>query len=396
MPSLTRRALLAAVAASAVLAGAPALGAPSPTALVTAANALGLTALGEQIAAAPQANHAFSPTSLAGALAILAQGDGTLASALGARDARSLAADWAALSRAAKPAAGGRVALSLAGGLWHAPELAVDADAAARLRGDLAAAVAGLDFTRPEAADGINAWVKDNSGGLIPALFERLSPDTILVLASALAFKADWAMSFDPAETRPDSFATADGKRVEVPMMSRTDNNLLHFDAGDHQAVLLPYADPAFALALALPAPGKPPALLLADGKGWLAADSYAPRPGSIALPRGALSSRYDLNDPKTSLTTVALLAGSRDLSGFGAAWEGKGQSLSQAVQAVALRWDETGTQAAAVTGMAVSRGLVTEDPTTRLRFDRPFAFSLIHRPTGAILLAGLVNEPKL
>lgn len=404
MLSLSRRALSRAVAAIAVLTAVPAFAADAPTpaaapaaALVKAANDLGLKALGEQIAAAPQANHAFSPLSLAGALALLAQGEGKLTATLGATTAEALAADWKALSDAAKPAADKKLAFSLAGGLWHAPALTVDGGVAKRLKDDMAATAAGLDFADPKAVDSVNAWVKTATAGMIPTLFDRFPPNTEMALVSALAFKADWATAFDPKDTQNLPFTAADGKTTEVPTMMRADAGFLHLGHDGNEAVLLPYADPAFALALALPAAGKPPAgLFVAGASGWLDSQAYAPRPGHIQLPRVDLSPRYDLTDPKSAPTLAKLLGGPRDLSGLGAAWKDKPQTLSQAVQATALRWDEAGTQAAAATGFAVTRSMtIDSDGPFNLRFDQPFAFALLHRPSGAILLAGVVNTPK-
>lgn len=400
MLSLSRRALSQAVAALSLLAAAPAFAddAPKPpAALVKAANELGLKALGEQIAAAPQANHAFSPLSLAGALALLAQGEGKLAGLLGAATAEALAADWKALADATTSAAEQKPAFSLAGGLWHAPALTVDAAVAKRLQDDMAATAAGLDFADPKAAETVNGWVKDATAGMIPTLFDRFAPNTEMVLVSALAFKADWATAFDPKDTQTLPFAAAGGGKIDAPTMARGDGAFPHLRRDAFEAILLPYADPAFALALALPAEGAAPEkLLAADADEWLNSAAYAPRPGHIQLPRVDLASRYDLADAKASPTLAKLLDGPLDLSGLGAAWKAKPQTLSQAVQAVALRWDEAGTEAAAATGFATTRSLsAADDGPFSLRFDRPFAFALLHRPSGAILLAGVVNAPK-
>ncbi|SMH31926.1 serpin family protein [Azospirillum agricola] len=402
MPVLTRRALLAASTAGLALAAArarPAVSAtvPSP-AFLKAVNALGLKALAEQLTAAPKANHAVSPLSLGGALTLLAQGaaggtEARLRAALGGRSGREAAEDWRHLRSLTKPRAADTLTVALANGLWHAPGLKVGGGAAERLKDAMAAAVAGLDFTDPKAVETVNAWARDNSDGMIPALLDRLEGNTELVLASALAFKANWATAFAADRTQPLPFAGADGATVAIPTMARSDAAFAHRRAANHEAVLLPYADPAFALVLALPGKGVAPAALLADGE-WLDTDLFIPRPGELLLPRVELSPRYDLTDPKASPTMATLLSGPVDLSGLGKAWQDNPQTMGQAVQAVALRWDESGTQAAAATAFATSRGLSDgEGNPFTLHFDRPFAFALLHLPTGAILLAGAVNR---
>ncbi len=49
---------------------------------------------------------------------------------------------------------------------------------------------------------------------------EDISPDTTMILISALYFKADWSKPFDLEQTRSDVFHLNDKSQVQVEMMS--------------------------------------------------------------------------------------------------------------------------------------------------------------------------------
>jgi serpin B len=57
----------------------------------------------------------------------------------------------------------------------------------------------------------------------------------------------------------------------------------------------------------------------------------------------------------------------------------------------------EEGTEAAAATGVVVGVRSMRPDPEPPLvvRADRPFAWAVVERQTGAILFAGIVSDPR-
>ena len=77
-----------------------------------------------------------------------------------------------------------------------------------------------MDFSNDAAADAINAWTSTQTHGKIPKLFDDLDPSTVLVLANAVYFHADWQTKFNKAETRPGPFTTAAGAQVDVDYMN--------------------------------------------------------------------------------------------------------------------------------------------------------------------------------
>ena len=68
---------------------------------------------------------------------------------------------------------------------------------------------------------------------------------------------------------------------------------------------------------------------------------------------------------------------------------------VSDVVQKVYVKVDEQGTEAAAVTAMYMCCSADFPPPALRVRFDRPFFFSVVHEPSGLALFAGQVHRPE-
>lgn len=57
---------------------------------------------------------------------------------------------------------------------------------------------------------------------------------------------------------------------------------------------------------------------------------------------------------------------------------------------------DEAGTEAAAVTAIMMVRSAMMRPPSyLQLKFDRPFAFAVVHRVSNTALFMGEVMEPE-
>ncbi len=376
----------------------PAGAADNPTAgLVLNANRTGLALLDREMERGT-GNAAVSPANLSRALAILSMaGKGPGPDALRARllgpDARpaALPVALAALDKAlARPPAadGAAPPLLQTAALWHAP----DAVPVARPPKHLAALIDG--GPRPlKGVEDINGWVRQATAGRIPTLLDRLAEDTPMVLATALLFKDDWSFPFETSQTRPAPFTNATGLAAEVEMMQREDRMLAVRDGSDGTiGVSLGYRN-GYNLLLLLPPAGTPVAALLTP-EGTLAdpafmdGSTYGRMSALLVLPRVQLTQRLELTGPDAAMPD--LIAGPLDLSRLlkGGPWP-----PGRAVHAVSLSWDEKGTELAAATAIAASRGM-SED-VREIRFDRPFLFLLRDGATGLILAAGRVDSPK-
>jgi serpin B len=257
------------------------------------------------------------------------------------------------------------------------------------------AGVHTVDFTSPTAARTINDWVRRQTAGQIRELFATIDPATRLVLANAVYLKADWQHRFgDVTPTGPAAFTRADGQTVQVPTM-RLATTLGYARVGDVEAVELPYKGGDLAMWVLLRtataaggAAAAPTDLLTASS---LASVRAALRPTSLGLhlPRWHVATTIDLPGPLRELgVRHAFDPGTADFTGIEPELY-----MSQAVHRADITVDETGTTAAAATGVGMSVTAAVIPPTV-VRVDHPFAFAVVHRPTGLPLFVGQVADP--
>jgi serpin B len=236
-----------------------------------------------------------------------------------------------------------------------------------------------VDFTAPGTAEKINNWISEQTHGRIPSIY-REDRNVRLVLANTIYLDAKWVLPFGGATaTVPMPFRTATGP-VTVPMMHQA-AEIPYAEGDGWQAAELAYRDSDLVMRILLPAPGVEPVELLRN-----------PEIGAALKP-----ARIDLRLPKWEFQrTVELgevgppeLFDNADFSAIG-----PGLQIGQATHQAWIKVDEEGTEAAAATvvGFRVS---ATVPPEIQLHADRPFAFVLLHKPTGVPLFVGRVADPS-
>lgn len=256
------------------------------------------------------------------------------------------------------------------------------------LAADYGAGVRTVDFGSPSATDTINAWVRQQTADRIQRLFDSLDPQTRLVIANAVYLKADWAQPFAKDPTTDDDFRLADGSSVRVPTMHQQGG--FRYAAGPGwQAVELPYAGERLAMWLLVPTGRGRPDALLAPTTLEAVAAGLQPRPVDLAMPRWDFGTDVDLVPTLERLGLSLPFSGAADFSGIA-----PGLFVSQAVHRANITVDEWGTEAAAVTGLAIGTSAQVP-PTTVVHADHPFAFAVVDRPTGAPLFIGTVADPR-
>jgi serpin B len=261
------------------------------------------------------------------------------------------------------------------------------------------AEVDSVDFMqdREGAAERINGWVKQNTKGLIPKLFEPsdFSPLTRLVVVNTLYFKGKWQKPFDKQATREEEFHLEGGKVKRVPMMHQSGK--FDYLRGDgFQAVALPYGAGELSFYLFLPDEGRSLQAFLKELTAerwaqWL--KGFKPMEGDVGLPRFRIEATYPLKEPLQAMgITDAFDPEKADLSGVAPLTDGR-LFITKALQKAVVEVDEEGTKAAAATGVVVSVTAYNPNRFTLIA-NRPFFFIIRHNATGAILFMGIVREP--
>ncbi len=262
---------------------------------------------------------------------------------------------------------------------------------------DYGAGMRTVDFQRAaeSARRAINAWVSARTDGKIANLLAPGDVDALtqLVLVNAVYLNAKWDSPFDRQQTAPAPFR-APGGTVQVPTMHQQGTFAYRRGPG-YQTLELPYRGGRLAFDILLPDPGRLPALVrrLASGGPLQAVQGLVPASVQLALPKLLLRSSFQLAPPLTTLgMPLAFVAGGADFSGI--AGRPGDLYVKKVIHEAYLRLDEAGTQAAAATAVILEGVSAQVFRGISFTVDRPFAFVLRDRKTGAVLFLGTVSRP--
>lgn len=248
-----------------------------------------------------------------------------------------------------------------------------------------------VDFRDPDnARETINDEVARQTGGLVKELLPPTSVDgdTRLVLADTLHLSARWQTPFDSKDTRPEAFARADGRRVQVPFMSSRQSVHTVQTAG-LTAAELPYRGGRLSLLLLLPSDPKAGCATLTSGTLRSVSSKLVKAERIVRLPKLRLDQHPDLDPALRALGMRSPYV--PGLADFGGITSSPPLLVKTVQHAAVMRVDEKGTVAGAATGAVV--GIVSMPPV--ISFDRPFALLLRDRGTGEPLFLGWVADPS-
>lgn len=241
-------------------------------------------------------------------------------------------------------------------------------------------ALADIGFG-PMDATGVDAWVREATGGLIGRLPLDISDEMLVVLVNVLALKARWDEPFEPGNTRDLPFTDAAGVSRAVPTMCATrgpwdgwtvrGTHVVELrcrterPGGAPARVRLVLGEPGAGAADVLPAAWAPQALHTP-----LEADVL-----SIAVPRFTLRTNVQVTE---QLAALGIRVSTSAAADFG--WMSpEPLRISQVVQETVVKVAEEGVEAAAVTVIAAPAGAAPGPQRfLHLAFDRPFGIVVL------------------
>ena len=293
-------------------------------------------------------------------------------------------------SSLAAAAAKGGIEFDSANSLWQQKGFPVKPQFLDALAAYYKSGMYQVDFAgeNSDALAAINAWTSENTHGKITKLFDSLDPSTVLVLANAIYFHADWQTPFDKTQTKPGTFTTADGKQVTAKFMSGGPG-LSAAVTDNYQAVALPYRGGRFEALAVMPTSGSLTGFvhsLTPDAIGTIA-DGLASG-HEVAMPRFTTVTKTDLV-PVLQALGMHLAFGGGDLSGL----SDVATAVDQVIQRDYLQVGEKGTTAAAVTGISIATSATVGGPDVTI--NHPFLFLVRDTQTGAILFASEITDPS-
>jgi serine protease inhibitor len=285
-----------------------------------------------------------------------------------------------------------KVTFEIANSIWHRPELAVLPSFIDVNRQYFDAEVNALDFDNPDAKKRINDWVSASTHGKIPTIIEEIPREVVMYLINALYFKGSWTTQFDPDSTKRAEFTLEGGAKKPVDLMFRSGKFKYHRDEM-LQAVDLPYGFDRYTMTVLLPKEGLDMASVVdgLDDAAWsrivAGLDSAD---GMVFLPKVKLAWEETLNDWLERMGMSIAFSSNADFTGIDS--DG-GLAISEVRHKTFVEINEEGTEAAAVTSVAISRTSAPE--RFMMRMDRPYIFVIREKSSGVIMFIGKVMDPS-
>jgi serpin B len=358
-------------------------------------------------ARSPSSNFAIAPASLGPAIAMVYEGArGATAEEIAKvvslpSDREAMRAEFQALIRRWQGGGPGRpYRLVTASSVWAQLGFDFQGEYLQILQNSYGAVVSAVDFqNEPERARrAINAWVDKKTNRLIPELISpgMIETTTRLVVASAIAFKADWVFKFQAEHTHPADFHVTPDRIVPARTMHQG-VELAYAEADDVQVVELPYRGSDFAMVVILPRKadglaGVEASLTAERLDGWLG--KLAPREVNLALPKFQTEASRDLTATLSAMGMPSAFTKSADFSGMS---EDAALWISSLIHKAVVKVDEEGTEAAAATAAIMKHppGPVhVRKPPVEFRADHPFVYAIRDTKTRMILFLGHVVDP--
>ena len=296
-----------------------------------------------------------------------------------------------------KGSEGSQFQLNIANSIWGQSGYDFETDFLDTLARYYGAGLYNVNFRlNPDSArNAINDWVADETKEKIADLIPEgaINELTRLVLANAIYFKGSWLYPFEQSNTNEAPFTLLDGSTIAVDMMKLTGKSLAYYQGENFQVVSLPYLSSDFNMVLFVPdqdtfedfenqfSPERFNAVL----------DEMAFVTVNLSMPKFDFESTVNANELLKAMgMDEAFNADSADFSGISIANE---LMITDVLHKTTITVDEEGTEAAAATAVIVGIRSMPSEPISMV-VDRPFYFSITHKPTNTILFMGRVIQP--
>lgn len=251
-----------------------------------------------------------------------------------------------------------------------------------------------VDYNKPETArKTINTWVAQHTNQLIEELLPQgaIDHEARLTLVNAIYLLAEWQHTFDEAQTGKQPFFLMNGTEDAVPTM-RANFAVPIVIGEDYRAVELLYRGGELSMLIVVPDVLAAFEKRLSAERLQTIVDNLEARSIELWLPKVEAGFNISLRAALEGLglrrlfcsrcNPLAEIAPPAELSVFDVMHETN------------LRVDETGTEAAAATGVMIGVTSIPAKPFT-FRVDRPYLMALRDRSSGTLLFLGRITDPR-
>ncbi|MBE6427048.1 MAG: serpin family protein [Planctomycetaceae bacterium] len=282
--------------------------------------------------------------------------------------------------------------LTFAGGIWLEENTPILPDYFSKIHkmGDLD--VQNVNFSQKETLEKINAWGKEKTGGNISQILPQIPMNAKLVMANTIFFNGKWKNAFDPKDTVNAEFTGLDRKKINIPMMNRTDKYRCG-SSENFQWIEIPYQGGKYAMAIFLP--NKISAFRLMEEKLSMemldkCRSSAKTQKVSLTLPKFTFTSS---SQAAPILKEMGLLDAFLTSADFSEMTSANDICVSHLVNSCCLKIDEAGTQAAVADAAVLVPKSKPIEKIIRFNVNKPFVFMIYDKDSGAILFCGRIVD---
>ena len=289
-----------------------------------------------------------------------------------------------------------KVLLEIANSIWYRQGFSVEQEFLDINREYYNAEIAELDFSSPDAVDIINGWCAEQTHDRIPEVIDEIDPSIVMFLINAIFFKGIWTIEFNEENTEDGMFHLSNGTTKTVSMM-RMEEEIGYFENDLFQACELDYGRGNFSMIVLLPK-GDETLSSLTDyltPDNWTAwTSTFLTHKVNLTLPKFTFEYEKELNEILSLMGMgIAFIPGLADFTGINSGGE---LYIDYVKHKTFVEVNEEGTEAAAVTIVAIGETSVGPTDVVYMVVDRPFLFAIREKTTNTILFMGKVAEPMI
>jgi len=258
------------------------------------------------------------------------------------------------------------------------------------------AEVSALDFgNEQQSLETINGWVAEKTHDKIETIIDRISRDHVMFLLNAIYFKGTWQKEFNEESTEKLPFYLGNDENIQAEMMQRLDT-LPYMKNDLFSAIELSYGKGNYNMYVFLPETGRTLEEIVnkLDKDNWETWMKSFQEVQSVDIKLPKLKYEYEitLNDVLTDMGMGIAFTGGADFTGINRNGE---LNIDYVKHKTFIEVNEEGTEAAAVTVVAIERTSVGGPEKVPFFVNRPFMYAITEKSTSAVLFMGTVKNPN-
>lgn len=255
------------------------------------------------------------------------------------------------------------------------------------------AEAAALDFTKQESVDTINQWVSEHTDGMIDKAVDDIDPMTAMLLINTILFDGKWEVPYEEYDIVSRSFYGYTTTTEDAKFLNSTEHS--YFEVEDGVGFSKAYKD-GYKFVAILPNEGVD---VYDFARGLDVSDTVYTANNSYEkvicqIPKFEYEFEVNLNEILQSMgLNRAFSATDAELQGLGTSDFGL-LFISKIFQKAKIKLDESGTKAAAMTGVILE--CTAAEPIIepkRITLDRPFVYMIVDTETGIPLFMGVLAD---